>query len=248
MGGFFYNLGKSVGANLRKARWVYSSLTGTEADAIRAENAVGRDLAQGFVRQAELDADPAVQQALTDIGARLARRVEGGQRQFSVRAVRTPEVNAYALPGGYVFLTRALLDFCAWDADETAFVVGHEMGHVLRFHAMDRLMANSVITAAVGRLSLGKGLLGAKAAGLMTGLLNQGYSQEQELDADGIGVRLAAAAGYDAAAATRLLARLASLAGAPAGISSYLASHPPVDLRIRNVQRLLHEDASAKRR
>lgn len=247
MSGFFYNLGRKVGTNLRKAHWVYSSLTGTEADAIRAEHAVGRDLAQGFVQQTELEHDPAIQQALADMGARLAGQVEGRRRPFTVRVVRSPEINAYALPGGFVFLTRPLLEFCDWDRDEMAFVVGHEMGHIIRFHAMDRLMTNSVLSATLGRLALGKGLLGAPMTSLMTTLLNQGYSQEQELDADGVGVRLAGTAGYDAAAATRLLARLGTLAGAPSGISAYFASHPPVDLRIRNVQRLL-QDASAKRR
>src|SRR5437762_237486 len=90
--GLFYNLGRLVGTNLRKAGWVARSLAGTEAEALQAEAAVGRDLAADFLREAEPDEDPAVGSLLADLSARLA----GGLRQrraFSVRAVRASEVN-----------------------------------------------------------------------------------------------------------------------------------------------------------
>jgi predicted Zn-dependent protease len=239
MSGFFYNLGRLVGPQLRKANWVYHSLTGTEADAVRAEYAVGRDLAWAMAQQMEVERDPDVARFLDDLGARLAACVADRDRRFYFRAVRAPEVNAFALPGGFIFLTRSLLELCDWDCDETAFVMGHEMGHVLRQHAIERIMANSVLRTALSKFSLGKGLLGVPLTGLLTQLLNQGYSREQELDADLLGVRLAAAAGFDAGRATWLLARLATQASDPATLGSYFASHPPFGVRIQNVQRFL---------
>jgi predicted Zn-dependent protease len=238
MGGFFYNLGKRVGSNLRKANWVMRSLTGTEVEAVQAEYAVGRDLARALAPQLSVDADPAVEQFLDDLGSRLASRVKDRQRYFHFRAVRTPESNAFALPGGFIFVTRPLLELCQWDRDELAFVLGHEMGHVIRRHAIDRLMAQSAISVVTGKLSVG-GLLGIPVARLLTTLLHQGYAQDQELEADRVGVRLAGSAGFDATAATRLLGRLRGQSGATGGLGSYLASHPPVEVRIQNLNSLL---------
>jgi predicted Zn-dependent protease len=236
MAGFFYNLGRMIGPKLRKAQWVVSSLTGTEAETLQAEYEVGRDLAQAFAQQTALDRSPDVESWLGEIGGRLAGCVANRQRRFCFRVVRAAEANAFALPGGFIFVTRPLLELCQWDVNETAFVLGHEMGHVIRQHAIDRLMANSVISAAVGRLTPGRGLIHTPLVGLATSLLNQGYSQEQELEADRVGVALARAAGFDAAAAVRLLARLGTAAGF---LGTYFSSHPPTDLRIRQIERAL---------
>ncbi len=238
MGGFFYNLGQRVGTNLRKANWLLRALTGTEAEAVQAEYAMGRDLARALAPQLVADADPAVEQFLDAVGSRLASRVQDRQRYFHFRAVRTPESNAWALPGGFIFVTRPLLELCQWDGDELAFVLGHEMGHVIRRHALDRLMAQSAVRVVSGKLSVG-GLLGLPVARVLSALLHQGYAQDQELEADRIGVQLAGSAGFDATAATRLLARLGGPSGAAGGLGSYLASHPPVEVRIQHVNAFL---------
>ncbi len=239
MGGFFYNLGRLVGPKLRKANWVYRSLTGTETESIQAEHAVGRDLARAFAQQMVLDPDPAVAQLLDQLGGRLASCLRQRQWSFRFLTVQAPEINAFALPGGFVFLTRSLLELCQWNHDEMAFILGHEMGHVVRRHAIDRLMANSFFSTLLGRLPLGGGPLRPQLAALLSTLLHQGYSQDQELDADAVGVQLARSAGFDAAAAVRLLARLGGDASAGASGFSYFASHPPLDVRTRNIERLL---------
>ena len=76
MAGFLYQLGKLFGPKLRKAKWVLRSLTGTEAEAIQAELEVGRDLAQAVAREMELEQDPDVSRLLSEVGGRLAGRVE----------------------------------------------------------------------------------------------------------------------------------------------------------------------------
>jgi beta-barrel assembly-enhancing protease len=236
MGNFFYNLGRTVGPNLRKANWVLNSLTGSEADAIRAEHAVGRDLAQAFVQQVELDPDPAIRQRIDSIGQRLAGCLKERQHRFWFGVVHSTEINAYALPGGFIFAMRALLESCQWDPDEIAFLLGHEMAHVVKRHAIDRLMANSIISGGLGRLPVG-GPLRAPFIQLAASLLSQGYSQDCELEADRLGAKLARAAGFDPAGAVRLLNRLRSLPSEALLLSSYLSSHPPVDARIRAVTR-----------
>jgi predicted Zn-dependent protease len=235
MAGFFYNLGRMVGPKVRKAEWVYRSLTGTEAEAIQAERAVGRDLAQAFLEQLEADPEPAARQHLDYLAAKLTAGLRAHHWPLRVLAVRAPEVNAFALPGGYVFVTRRLIDFCAWDHAELAFVLGHEMGHVVKRHAIERLMANTLFSGVLARLPLGGSVLRPHVAALLTTLLHQGYSREQELEADAFGARLAAAAGFDPAAGRRMLVRLGAESAAAPLLSGYFASHPPLDVRLRNL-------------
>lgn len=235
MAGFFYNLGKKLGPKLRQANWVFHSVTGSEADAARAEYAVGRDLAQAFVQQAEIDSDPQVQHLLDEVGNRLAGCVKAPGRRFVFRAVRANEFNAFALPGGFIFVMRPLLGFCACNPDEIAFVLGHEMAHVIKRHVVDRLMASSLIHGGMSRLPAG-GVLRAQVIHTATAMLNQGYSQDNELEADHLAVKLTRAAGFDAAAAGRVLNRLRTIPTEAWMLSGYLSSHPPVDVRIARIE------------
>src|SRR5205807_2412279 len=123
------------------------------------------------------------------------------------------EINAFALPGGFVFITRSLLEFCQWNQDELAFILGHEMAHIIQGHVMDRLLANSMIRASLARLTPVGGLLGQPIAGLAATLLNQGYSRDNELEADRVGIQLAGHAGFDPTAVTRLFTRMRNLGG-----------------------------------
>lgn len=238
MAGFFYNLGRKVGPNLRKANWVLNSLTGTEADIIRAEQGVGRDLAQAYLQQVELDDRPEVRALLDDIGQQLAACLKEKQYRFWFAVVRSSEINAYAMPGGYIFVMRLLLEQCAWDRHEIAFLLGHEMAHVVRRHAMDRLMASSLIRGGLSRLPVG-GALGTPIIRMATAMLDQGYSQDTELEADRLGFKLAQAAGFDPSAAIRLLNRLRTIPTEAWLLSTYLSSHPSVDVRVQQIERLL---------
>src|SRR5258708_1627894 len=134
MASIFYKLGRLVGPKLRQANWVLRSLTGTDAEVARAEYAVGHDLAQAVARQMEIEHEPAAEQTLAGLKDRLSACVKDRSRQFSFSLVRAPEVNAFALPGGFVFVTRPLLQLCGGEPDELAFVLGHEMAHVIRRH------------------------------------------------------------------------------------------------------------------
>ena len=149
------------------------------------------------------------------------------RRQFHFSLVRASVSNAYALPGGFVFITEPLVDLCAQDPDELAFLLGHEMGHVIRGHARSQLTARTFLNAVTARLA-GAGLM-------LRQLLNQGYSRELELEADGEGARLAVAAGFDPRAAARALQRLARGASGNAGLMEYFSSHPPLAERVRKL-------------
>ena len=230
---FLPRLGAWLGGQSRKpfrqAKWMWSWLAGTEAEAIQAEYEYGRECARQFAAQFSGKASREKQEVVAAVGARLAKAVKDRRRQFHFSLVRTSLANAYALPGGFVFITEPLVDLCAQDPDELAFLLGHEMGHVLRGHARSQLTARTFLNAVTARLT-GAGLM-------LRQLLNQGYSRELELEADGEGARLAAAAGFDPRAAARALQRLARGASGNAGLMEYFSSHPPLAERVRKLER-----------
>src|SRR5215813_6865557 len=223
VGGFFYKLGRFLGTQSRKAHWAIRSLTGTEAEAVRAEEAVGRDLARDVLDQIEVDPDPAVARWLTEVGGLLVAAVGQKERHFVFRSLLVPEPNAFALPGGFIFVSRPLLRLCQGSHDDLAFILGHEMAHVICGHAMERLVARSLIGTAVGRLNPFR-LLRGPMSGLMSVLLQQGYSQDQELEADRVGTELARRAGFDPDAGPRLFEKLRQLFAGPGELAGYFSS------------------------
>jgi beta-barrel assembly-enhancing protease len=236
LAGFFYKLGRFLGDQSRKANWAFRSLTGSEAEAVRAEEAVGRDLARAVLEQTEADHDPEVARWLGQIGGLLAGAVGQKERHFAFRSVLVAEPNAFALPGGFVFVSRPLLRLCQGSHDDLAFVLGHEMAHILCGHVMERMVARSLIGAAVGRLNPFR-LLRGPMGGLMSILLQQGYSQDQELEADRIGTDIARRAGFDPAAGPRLLDKLRQLFTMPGELVGYFSSHPPWEVRLANLRK-----------
>jgi predicted Zn-dependent protease len=229
-----------MGPKVRKARWMWASATGSQEETIRLEHGVGLDLAQEARRQLQMDAEPRTRQALDETGPRLAACVADKLRTFHFDSFLCGEPNAFALPGGFIFIGRPILDLCGWNEHEIAFILGHEMGHVLKGHAIDRIMTNSAVAAASRSVSV-KGPLGAWLRNVGIRFLETAYSRDNELDADKLGVRLAAAAGYDPQGAIRLLTRLARLHQSPDPLTlgEYLSTHPTAEIRIQAIRRYL---------
>jgi len=234
--GLFYNMGRMLGPHVRKARWVWQSMTGNEIDAIRLEHDVGRDLACGIRQQLKLDPDPQIAQLLNEVGSRLAGCVANKLRTFGFETFEGGEPNAFALPGGYIFVSRSLVELCERNRDEVAFILGHEMSHVIRGHAMDRIIANSAISLGTKFTSV-RGLLTGLLSKVGVRFLESSYSQELEMEADKLGVRLVVAAGYNPKASAVLLSRLAKLnpSGLESNFGHYFSSHPSINLRIQNI-------------
>lgn len=217
-------------------------MAGSEADSIKVERDVGADLAAETRLQLGLDNDPQLAEMLSRVGRRLTACVANKLRRFDFEVVQGNEPNAFALPGGFVFVTRSLVELCRRDQDEIAFILGHEMSHVIRGHAMNRILSNSAI-AAVSRAAPIRGALAGWLRKVGVQFLESAYSQDMEFDADELGMRLAAAAGYDPHACVQLFNRLAK-PDATVGrfdLSVYFSSHPPLNVRINNVNDLLRK-------
>lgn len=242
MSGLFYNLGRKVGPKVRKARWMWQSVTGSEADAIKVEYEVGLDLAREIRQQLEHSRQPQIDEMLNEIGNRLAGGVANKSRSFNFETVEGGEPNAFALPGGFIFVTKSLVELCRYDENEIACILGHEMAHIIRGHAMNRIVSNSAIAVA-SRATPIRGILSGWLRKVGVQFLESAYSKDLESEADRLGVRLVAAAGYEPAACLQLFSRLAKLKSSTDefDLGSYFSSHPPFEVRIENIKRQLRK-------
>jgi len=242
-----YLFGRLAGRQVRKAKLIWDSVAGSEDDAIRAQQGLGREMAAAVREQAPEPVDPTVQPVLDEVAAALAARVRNPVHRFEVTAVAGDQPTAFALPGGYIFLAPALVEMTERDRDELAFAIGHEMAHVIRGHAIDRiklewsqkaLSAVSVATPAGRTVAPWLRRVGVR-------WLEQAYSREQEFEADELGGRLMRAAGFDPQGCVRMLERFRSMESAsdPLGVAAYLSTHPPVDDRIHHLRERLALDA-----
>jgi predicted Zn-dependent protease len=185
----------------------------------RAQEAkIGEDESKQVEQQLGLVRDPALEAYLGAVGARLTAVSDLPEGPWHFLVVDQPDPNAFALPGGYVYVTRGLLVLTNSE-DELAGVVGHEIAHVIERHSAKRFGA-AVLTApisiATGLAGFAVGLvapvLGRVVAGtgefITGGLVLATYSREQERQADELGQTLAAKAGYDPAGITDFLRTL----------------------------------------
>lgn len=209
---------------------------------------LGDDVVLGAAAFAEVKAkekisdDPVANDRVRRIGQRIATAVgdalPGAKWEFVVfDAPKT--INAFALPGGKVGIYTGLLKFAESD-DEVAIVMGHEIGHVTARHGAER-MTEGVLVAA-GGVMLDKATSGEKNHDLLLtvyGVAATGsilaFSRKHESEADFIGIRYAARAGYDPRAALTFWQKMAKDASGPK-VPAFLSTHPSHDRRIADLQ------------
>jgi predicted Zn-dependent protease len=237
--GAFYRLGRMAGVQVRKAKWIWQSVAGSEADAIQAEHSVGRDMAAALLEETPCDSDQTTQALLDEVGAQLTAVVRNRFHRFQMTSVKADQPTAFALPGGFIFVARSLVNLCHRDRDEVAFVLAHEMAHVIRRHAIDRLLKQKVVSAAA-LVSPGKGAIALWLRQVGFQWLERAYSRDEEFEADELGLLLMRAAGFDPAGAIRVLQRLGKLDRSPdpLGLGPYLSTHPPVEDRVVRLRRI----------
>ena len=126
------------------------------------------------------------------------------------RPLSTVRPTAFVLPGGFIFIARSLVQLCNRNKDDIAFVLAHEMAHVIRRHAIERLLQQKVVNA-VTLVSPARGALASWIRKVGFRGLEHAYSQDEEFEADELGVLLMRAAGFDPAGAIRTLQCLGKL-------------------------------------
>jgi predicted Zn-dependent protease len=128
----FEAIGYTLGHKAAQAKNTFDLVGGTEEESLRAEIRLGRDLAAALLERVPLVEENEATRFAAQIGRWLAGKVKEKKLPFIVRVTAEREPNALALPGGPVFVSWPLLEMCQWQRDEIAFVLGHEMAHIVR--------------------------------------------------------------------------------------------------------------------
>ncbi len=213
---------------------------------VETEIKLGRELAAQIESQQRLLPDDAIQQYVIDIALPLLRasRVDRSDLRYRIAVLDDPkQVNAFALPGGFIYLYSGLLLFAHNEA-EVAGVLAHEIGHVVGRHSANRL-ATQMGMGALLSLALGQAQDElAEAAAQMAGADTlAAFSREDEREADRYGVAYTVAAGYDPRGLVTFFTRLMQTEGESSSsrtsYESLMSSHPATSERIRDVERLI---------
>lgn len=214
----------------------------------------GRKAHEQVIKEQGVYGDPRLQAYVNEIGQKLAKQSHRAAIPWTFTVLDSPEINAFALPGGYVYITRGILPYMASEAD-MAGVLGHEIGHVTARHGAQR--ATRQQTAGLGVLAVtvlgavleskvglegGTDMFGRVAQGMAAGYVAS-YSREQELQADALGAEYLARSQYDPRHMIDVIRVLklqdafataqAREEGRPAPPSAnWLSSHPSNDQRL----------------
>jgi len=189
--------------------------------------------------------DPELQAYVADIGQRIAQISERPHLPWRFTVVDVPAVNAFAVPGGAIYITRGILPFLDSEA-ELAGVIGHEIGHVTARHSAQQYTQQ--VSGQVGLLALSIFVPQARPfselSGQALGVLFMKYGRDDELQADRLGARYEATLGWDPAAVPEFLStlgRLAEAAGDRRGVPNWLSTHPEPLSRVQDVQATVDE-------
>jgi hypothetical protein len=200
---------------------------------------IGREAAQQVSQQADIVDNRKLQAYIDRVGGNLAKQSGAGDYPYQFTLINDPAINAFALPGGPIFVNSGLIA-AAENEGQMAGVLAHEIAHVALRHATSQASKANLlqVPAALASIILGQGSAGAQLGqvGLGFGLnaLMLRYSRGAEEEADALGARLMASAGYNPIEMARFFEKLEGEGGSRA--PQFLSSHPSPGNRIEDVQ------------
>ncbi len=212
---------------------------------VQKEREIGREEAQKVAQEQGLVGNKALGTYVQALGRRVAEQSPRQDVDYTFGIVDQPEPNAFALPGGYVYVTRGLLALLNSE-DELACVLGHEIGHVAARHSVQQISRAAplqILTGLPGALAgIVSPRLGATLGGIgeaTSAAVLAPFSRDQENQADQLGQDMAAAAGWDPAAlssALDTLGRQEQLSGRDPGRTSFFDTHPSTPERVASTR------------
>lgn len=223
----------------------YNVVTGQEETfyySTDKEVEMGRSIAREVDKEYKPVDDPLVEKRVEDIGKKIALVCDRKEIDYHFKVIQDDEVNAFSLPGGFVYVNKGLVDKVDND-DELACVLAHEVGHVVARHSIKKLQA--MMGYSFFRILLASapqaGGVGSAADAAFTQIM-LGYSREDELLADQLGARYAKLAGYNSKGMIDFLEKLQEInRRKPLQPKSYFKTHPFVPDRIRVVKEEIGE-------
>lgn len=196
------------------------------------EMAMGRQASAQTDKQMPILDSPMLTTYLNNLGLKIAQASRRPQINYTFKIVNTDTINAFSLPGGFIYVNRGLLDFVE-NESELAGVMAHEVGHVVAYHSMNDVAR---------RYWLSQGMAQLKKAGMldnkqMVDMLQQfggpillftdrKFSRDEESEADMLGMYNAIRAGYDPEGLVSSLNRLSKFTGNPTLVEALLMNHP----------------------
>jgi predicted Zn-dependent protease len=211
------------------------------------EKALGQDAAAQVEREVPMVTDDAVNAYITNLGTALAAASDDRNREWRFRVVDAEVLNAFALPGGFVYVNRGLIEH-ATSSSELAGVLGHEVGHVLLRHSAQRIEKQQKTSVGV---SVVCGLTNICSSDAARVAINVGgaalfarYSRRDELEADSAAVAIVTRAGYDPQGIATMFEKLLETRDRrPDIVAGWFASHPMEEDRIAAVVRIIRSSA-----
>jgi predicted Zn-dependent protease len=207
------------------------------------EVAFGRENAEKINEALPLVTDPRATAYLSELGRAIASRTSRSDLQWHFAIVNSDEVNAFALPGGYIYVNRGLIDR-AERLEQLAGVVGHEIGHVVERHSVEQMKkttgANVVVTLICAVTSLCESGLSQVAINVAGTAILARYSRADEIEADSQAVVNVVNAGIHPSGIPEFFeALLLERSRNPTIFDTFLASHPVEESRVDYTQRLI---------
>jgi len=204
------------------------------------ENQVGANEHQKIAAQFGFYESPRVVNYVREIGRNIVPHTERADVKYNFYVLDSPIVNAFALPGGYVYISRGILSLANNEA-ELAAVLAHEVGHITGRHSAERYSRSAVTSLGANILSvaLDSGAA-AQALGLGANLYLSSYSRSQETEADSLGLRYLTKTGYQPDGMAQFLSSLQAQSGLDARLAgqkgkqgfNYLSTHPATSQRV----------------
>lgn len=182
--------------------------------------------------------DPKVQNAFKQIGAKLVQNagLSNSPYRFEFHVLADPQtVNAFALPGGQIFITVALLKRLE-NEDQIAGVLGHEIGHVVNRHSAEHMAKQSMWNGIVQGVAMGSDMSGAQIAGVVANMINMKYGRNDELESDKYGIEYMYKSGYQPENMIRVMEILDEASGGKGGQNEFMSSHPSPENRIIKIK------------
>jgi beta-barrel assembly-enhancing protease len=211
--------------------------SGGSSVSIEQEWQVGQQMADQVAQQVRFVNDPMANSYVRSVGERIKAQTPMANLPFTFHIVDDPNINAFSIPGGHVYVNRGLVT-SANKADELASVLAHEISHNVARHVVKQLERQQQISA-VGSILLGQdpGLLQQLVAQIVAGGAMARFSRGDEKEADELGLRFMTAAGYNPQGMVDMFRTLMSQdRSQPGKVAQFFMTHPLTQDRIEDIQ------------
>lgn len=207
------------------------------------EAAIGRQNAEQINARLPIVRDAVIGEYVRQLGLSMAKTTARPDLDWRFYVVDSREVNAFALPGGIIYVNRGLIER-AGRLDELAGALGHEIGHVVRRHSVEQMNkakgANVAVSLTCTLTRICDNTVAQAAIQVGGAALFARYSRQDELEADAVAVEIVMAAGIHPAGIPALFERLLEeRQSSPLAIEGFFASHPLEEDRIREAERVI---------